>query len=680
MPPLNAKRLPWLSDRARRVAAAVVLGACLLSCGGSPGGGGPPQPPILSAEADESSVVVTFGATRGASSYTLLWSTSPGVAANATRIPGVSSPYVHANLAAGQKYYYSVVARNEFGESTPAAEVVAEPGPMPAATEWTVVVARPGVNVVSWAPAANALEYRIYFSDQELDLSFRRPSVDSLLTTGTSVEHSVDSAARPVYYRVVSFNGTRVDRGGVVARTPAFSVVLNADLERRVRPVLIDIDADGCVDLVIARGDCTGRFVIGDLAAQGLANLYDADRIQNDSRIADYNGDGYLDIFSNGYAPADSGRSHAYLHLGKPDGTFATDAGIESSGIAGFGETNLTADFDNDGDLDLFVPHYWHAPDGGRSWLLINDGSGDFRDVAEHAGVARGPPTFVFYPYVPEGAQTLDVNQDGYLDFYVASHLFVSNGDLTYTDRREEYGLPVRFDEGINFLDHDLDGDMDFVHHDILVTRLHVNDNGRYDSEGIVLGGSDAVEGFGLNVCDVNGDGWPDVVASSNDRESSVGTPSLYINVAGEFHASTIGVDLDATNAVIGCADIDRNGVPDLAVNWNGYTTLLSAASSRRYLRVTMLDSEGRANQYGRLVQVRPLSAPSRIMSQLVDGGSGYSAQGEYALHFATPWPGDYEVTARYATGLVSTIVRAGFAVTLYPDGRVETLALPAKP
>ena len=669
-----------MSDRTRRVAAAVALGACLLSCGGSPGGGDPPQPPNLTAEADETSVVLTWAGARGARTYTLLWSTSPGVAANASRIADVASPYQHTNLQVGQKYYYSIMARNEYGEGLPAAEVVAEPGPVPAATEWAVVVARPGVNVVSWAPAANALQYRIYFSNNELDLTFRRPSVDSLITSDTSVEHSVDSGERPVYYRVVSFNGSRVDRGGVVARTPDFDVVANADLDLRVRPVLIDLDADGCVDLVIARGDCTGRFVIGDLAAQGLANLYDADRVQNDSRIADYNGDGYLDIFSNGYAPADSGKSRAFLHFGKPDGTFASDAGIESSGIAGFGETNLAADFDNDGDLDLFVPHYWHAPDGGRSWLLVNDGTGNFLGVAEHAGVARGPPTFDYYPYVPEGAQSLDVNEDGYLDFYVASHLFVSNGDLTYTDRREEYGLPVRFDEGINFLDHDLDGDMDFLHHDILVTRLHVNDDGRYDSEGIVLGGSDAVEGFGLAVCDVNGDGWPDVVASSNDRESSVGTPSLYINVGGEFHASTIGVDLDATNAVIGCADIDRNGVPDLAVNWNGYTTLLSTAASEHYMRVTMLDSAGRATQFGRLVQVRPLSAPSRIMSQLVDGGSGYSVQGEYALHFATPWPGDYEVTARYATGVVSTIARSGQAVTLYQDGRVETAPLPQKP
>ena len=88
-------------------------------------------------------------------------------------------------------------------------------------------------------------------------------------------------------------------------------------------------------------------------------------------------------------------------------------------GIRGFGETILAADFDNDGDVDVFLPHYTHI-NGGRNWLLINDGHGQFHDVAAAAGVAINR----FFP--PEGAQAIDVDDDGWLDIIVAGHLYIT--------------------------------------------------------------------------------------------------------------------------------------------------------------------------------------------------------------------------------------------------------------
>jgi hypothetical protein len=137
--------------------------------------------------------------------------------------------------------------------------------------------------------------------------------------------------------------------------------------------------------------------------------------VNRDSRFADFTGDGIVDIFTNVYSRADDPAFAAILHVGDGHGRFTEDPGVSSMQIRGFGETVLAADFDNDGDVDIFVPHYSHRDDGGRNWLLINDGSRGFTDVALLAGVATNPH------FPPEGAQAIDVNQDGWVDIHVAS-------------------------------------------------------------------------------------------------------------------------------------------------------------------------------------------------------------------------------------------------------------------
>jgi len=58
----------------------------------------------------------------------------------------------------------------------------------------------------------------------------------------------------------------------------------------------------------------------------------------------------------------------------------------------------------------------------------------------------------------PEGATAADWDDDGDLDLYCASHLFVNDGLGRFTDVRAAVGLPVGFDEGAMFLDYDNDG------------------------------------------------------------------------------------------------------------------------------------------------------------------------------------------------------------------------------
>jgi len=147
----------------------------------------------------------------------------------------------------------------------------------------------------------------------------------------------------------------------------------------------------------------------------------------------DVNGDGFLDL----YLPR--GHDPAQLFVNDGTGHFTDEAaarGVLDLGVSGMGA--VFADYDNDGDQDLFVANNPVAG-SGPDRLYQNDGTGHFTDVAEAAGVA-GDTADV-------SAAWGDYDGDGYLDLYVVSnspclppvmyqtdHLYHNNGDGTFTE------------------------------------------------------------------------------------------------------------------------------------------------------------------------------------------------------------------------------------------------------
>lgn len=537
-------------------------------------------------------------------------------------------------------------------------------GTVPDTVSDVAVVPAGNDHVIYWAPVENADRYVILWSSVRQDvIDFKQGTPFTVVAEGPHRRTGVNPD-EVIYYRVVAFRGHRFGGPSNIAR----SVVLrerNVDLDSRISPALIDINDDGCLDAVGAIGDCAGGFFQADMESQGTSGLLRQGRVNRDSRFADFDGDGMLDIFTNVYSRADNPESHAILHINNGDNTFREDPRMGDMELGGFGETVLAADFNNDGHVDIFVPNYWHLDDGGRYWLLINDGTGKFEDIAESAGVSVGVHAR------PEGAQAIDFNEDGWIDIYVGSQLFVNNGDLTFTDRREDYGLPLLFDEGIRFSDIDLDGDLDLIHHDRQTTRIFSNSSGQFE-EGIPFNYEQGSYGFGLNVCDINGDGFEDVVVANNDSETDEGTPRLFINVGGELEQAELPASQSAYNDLLVCADLNGDKNPDILARQRGYTAWLSKHSGRDVIEIRILGARGQANQQGRLVRVTPLEASNYSMTRVVESGSGYMAQAGYDLIVGAPWPGDYEVAVRFADQWVTKRTRQGGSLTIYEDGRVE--------
>jgi hypothetical protein len=244
-------------------------------------------------------------------------------------------------------------------------------------------------------------------------------------------------------------------------------------------------------------------------------------------------------------------------------------------------------DVNNDGLADVYVTSNF-----GDNKLYLNKGNFQFEDISEKAGVAGKHDWST-------GATFADVNGDGLLDIYVcnsgnrkgddrANELFINNGNLTFTEKAQQYGLDDQgFSTHAAFFDYDRDGDLDMYllnnsftpisvlrdanlrnHRDRLGgDKFFRNDGEQFTdvSEQAGIYGSLIGFGLGITVGDVNNDNWLDIYISNDFYERDY----LYINNKnGTFTESLPDkidhISLSSMGADI--ADINNDGKLDIFV------------------------------------------------------------------------------------------------------------------
>ncbi|MEO0473596.1 MAG: FG-GAP-like repeat-containing protein, partial [Bacteroidota bacterium] len=232
--------------------------------------------------------------------------------------------------------------------------------------------------------------------------------------------------------------------------------------------------------------------------------------------IADFDRDGDLDIFTTSFGLRD--QVSLFLNEGEKGFRDAT----ETAGLSGItsGLNVIQGDVNNDGLIDLFVLRGAWLNNAGRqpNSLLINMGNGTFADQTEMSGLLS------FYP--SQTAAFADVNLDGWLDLFIGnetnpdgrhpSELYINQGDGTFQEKSKEYGLrTLQFVKGVSFGDINNDRYPD-LYVSVLggKNRLFLNQG---EEKGFVnIADSAGVSGpffsFPTWFWDYDQDGWEDLV------------------------------------------------------------------------------------------------------------------------------------------------------------------------
>jgi VCBS repeat protein/ASPIC/UnbV protein len=302
--------------------------------------------------------------------------------------------------------------------------------------------------------------------------------------------------------------------------------------------------------------------------------------------IADYDGDGDLDVYV--------GMNGAPNRLYRNDGaSFSEVAG--AAGVADARATRSAAwgDSDADGDPDLLLGF---APGPASILKLYRNDTGRFTDITRESGLQRDSAAVRQLSWI-------DLDADGDLDLFVAfrdkPNAFYRNEGGRFTDVAASLGLAdARKSVGAVWLDYDQDGDLDLylANQDGDRNGLWRNDGARFtdvaDSAGVAWGGrrpDDPGNGT-VRPCaaDVDGDGRLDLFAAN------YGKNGLLLNRGGRFEdvSAAWGIDLDARSDACAFGDVDHDGRLDLYVNGTvtggvSYRDFLYRHAGSRYADVT---------------------------------------------------------------------------------------------
>ncbi|HXV74741.1 MAG TPA: CRTAC1 family protein [Candidatus Polarisedimenticolaceae bacterium] len=366
-----------------------------------------------------------------------------------------------------------------------------------------------------------------------------------------------------------------------------------------------DFDGDQDFDLVVSswdpagglhyyRNDGGGRFA-EQTADAGLAPLIGGLNLVH----ADYDNDGDLDllVLRGAWLRGEFARQPNSLLRNDGAGRF-----VDVTFEAGLGEvhhptqTAAWADFDLDGDLDLYVGNESTADTAHPGQLFRNEGDGTFLDVAVRAGVQN-------FGYA-KGVAWGDYDADGYPDLYVsnlasANRLYHNNGDGTFTDVADRAGVALPLDSFPTwFFDFDNDGALDLfvagydqadgpsrlagvaasylgLPHDAETHRLYRGDGRGGFTDVTAQTGLDRVAmTMGANYGDLDNDGFLDFYLGTGYPDYEALMPNvMYRNVGGRKFADVTTAGgfghLQKGHAVV-FADLDGDGDQDVFEQMGG--------------------------------------------------------------------------------------------------------------
>ena len=364
----------------------------------------------------------------------------------------------------------------------------------------------------------------------------------------------------------------------------------------------VDIDQDGDLDLLMLMfsepHQLYEQFAPGQFRPiGGETGFADPTSHAYGMAIGDYDGDGDVDIYISTCLIGNRIPNTFFENQLSDTGVLRFIDVVDRADTQFFPSSFGTqfADFDDDGDLDLYVI----GAQGNPNAIWRNEGDLTFKELhfdelvnevdieegapVEDAGQDSAPVIYQSAETLSAGSQAVDYDNDGDLDLFVHNQtgpigrtLFRYDGDFQFTHISTQEGLRTGPDEGYDsaFADYDLDGDLDLF----------------------AATGTDLPQRFFVSNASANGNGWLFVrLKGTKYNRSGVGaqlyatiqqgTPEArtlrrdtFLAMVGTFHQDDLPVHFG-----LGAAQV----VDELRIVWpNGVTQVLTNVSAGQYLEV----------------------------------------------------------------------------------------------
>ena len=470
-------------------------------------------------------------------------------------------------------------------------------------------------------------------------------------------------------------------------------------------PTFIDYDNDGDIDIYVVteyHGEGQGNRLFENQGDRMFVDVAELRGVDNDNALGrgaswgDYDNDGDMDLAISNLPPTDRSThipTTLYKNLlketGEPNFQNVTreaqlfrkgnENDLDIGGIGNTGAGIAWADYDNDGDLDL----YWKCADFDvENALFRNNGDGTFTDVTEETGT--GVLDFVLEANSQGAPSWTDVNHDGYVDLLVTNEgdkkiLFLNDQEGSFKNITSSFRPP----SGVVFLnpgnangacigDIDNDGDMDvFLPTSDQANRLYISllkDTGQLSYKDITLtsGVSNKSGARGCAMGDFDNDGLIDIYVNNGGLADTLINDVIDIPIFVQFY---IAIEPDVNKLFrnngdltfsdlawrsrasgygvgsgVGTADLDEDGFLDIFfTNRTFYTggeqitksdrnyLLFNRGNRNNWLTVNLVGEESNTNGYGAKVT---LASDDLTQYREATSAHGYNSGNDPRMHF----------------------------------------------